>query len=164
MKNILVFITFLFVIHSFSQTTNKSVFVNFIENPIVLDANLNENEWKDSKEVQAGTECLLDLWQTSKERHPYMFYMGTDFRKIKAPLIWYDILHVLNVVSPFEWLRKDPRLREMIEIVKSKANNEGKFVPESIWMAWKGWDFGQKKQPSRWLTFLILKMLKRTGY
>ena len=28
MKNILVFITFLFVIHSFSQTTNKSVFVN----------------------------------------------------------------------------------------------------------------------------------------
>lgn len=49
MKNILVFITFLFVIHSFSQTTNKSVFVNFIENPIVLDANLNENEWKDSK-------------------------------------------------------------------------------------------------------------------
>jgi hypothetical protein len=49
LKNILVFITFLFVIHSFSQTTNKSVFVNFIENPIVLDANLNENEWKDSK-------------------------------------------------------------------------------------------------------------------
>jgi len=121
------------------------------------------DEWKDRKEVHVGTECLLDLWQPSKERHPYMFYMGTDFRKIKAPLIWYDILHVLNVVSQFDWLIKDPRLQEMIEIVKSKANDEGKFVPESVWMAWKGWDFGQKKQPSRWLTFLILKMLKRTG-
>jgi hypothetical protein len=121
------------------------------------------DEWKDSKEVHVGTECLLDLWKTSKERHPYMFYMGTDFRKIKAPLIWYDVLHVLDVLSHFDWLRKDPRLQEMIDIVKLKANDEGKFVPESVWMAWKSWDFGQKKQPSRWLTLLILKMLKKTG-
>ena len=121
------------------------------------------DNWKDSKEVHVGTECLLDLWNKSKELHPYMFYMGTDFRKIKAPLIWYDILHVLDVLSQFDWLRKDPRLEEMMEIVKSKANDEGKFIPESVWMEWKGWDFGQKKQPSRWLTFLILKTLKRTG-
>ena len=49
MKNILLFVTFLLGIHSFSQTTDKSVFVNFIDNPIVLDANLNEKEWKKTK-------------------------------------------------------------------------------------------------------------------
>jgi hypothetical protein len=119
------------------------------------------DEWKHNDEVHVGVECLLGLWKRSLELHPYMFYMGTDFRKIKAPFIWYDIMHVLDVLSQFDWPRNDTRLREMSEIVKSKADKEGKFMPESEWKAWKGWDFGQKKEPSRWLTFLALRMLKR---
>jgi hypothetical protein len=118
-------------------------------------------EWKDSKQVHVGAECLLDLWIKSRMLHPYMFYMGTNFRKIKAPFVWYDILHVSEVLSQFDWLRNDPRLKEMVAIIKSKANNEGKYTPESEWTAWKGWDFAQKKEPSRWLTFLVLRVLKR---
>jgi len=117
--------------------------------------------WRNSKKAHVGAECLLDLWKRSLELHPYMFYMGTDFRKIKAPFIWYDILHVLDVLSQFNWIRHDSRLIEMSKIVKSKADKEGKYIPESIWRAWKDWDFGQKKQPSRWLTFLVLNILKR---
>ena len=119
------------------------------------------DEWKNREEVHVGAECLLGLWEKSLELHPYMFYMGTDFRKIKAPFVWYDILHVLDVLSQFSWLKKDLRLREMSEILKSKADNEGKYTPESEWKAWQGWDFGQKKQPSRWLTFLVLRILRR---
>jgi hypothetical protein len=119
------------------------------------------NEWKQSDEAHVGGECLLDLWKRSLKLHPYMFYMGTDFRKIKAPFIWYDILHVLDVLSQFEWLRNDSRLTEISDIVKSKADNEGKYTPESIWKTWKDWDFGQKKKPSRWLTFLVLNVLRR---
>ena len=119
------------------------------------------DEWKHDKEVHVGTECLLDLWKRSMELHPYIFYMGTDFRKIKAPFIWYDILHVLDVLSQFEWTRNDSRLIDMAEIMKSKANGEGKYTPESVWRAWKDWDFGQKKLPSRWLTFLVLNIFKR---
>ena len=119
------------------------------------------DDWRQSKEAHIGAECLLDLWQRSLEVHPYMFYMGTDFRKLKAPFVWYDILHVLDVLSKFSWLKSDPRLVEMANLVASKADREGKFTPESEWKAWKGWDFGQKKQPSRWLTFLVLRTLKR---
>ena len=119
------------------------------------------DEWKECEEVHIGVECLLDLWERSRETHPYMFYMGTDFRKIKAPYIWYDILHVLEVLSQFDWLKDDSRFKEMVEVVKSKANKEGKFIPGSVWMPWKGWDFGQKKEPSRWLTFLATRTLKR---
>ena len=119
------------------------------------------DEWKDSREARAGVECVLNLWKKSKELHPYMFYMGTDFRKAKAPFIWYDILHVLDVLSQFKWLKNDERMKEMAGTVKSKANGEGKYTPESEWKAWKGWDFGQKKQASRWLTFLVLRILKR---
>ena len=118
-------------------------------------------EWKDSREARIGAESLLNLWEKSWDIHPYQFYMGTDFRKLKAPFIWYDILHVLEVLSQFKWLAKDRRLQEIVQLVQSKADREGKYTPESEWTAWKGWDFGQKKQPSRWLTLLVLRMLKR---
>ncbi len=119
------------------------------------------DQWKNGNEVHVGAESLLGLWEKSLELHPYMFYMGTDFRKLKAPFVWYDILHVLDVLSQFSWLRNDSRLKEMSDIVKSKADTEGKYTPESEWKAWKEWEFGQKKQPSRWLTFLVLRILLR---
>jgi hypothetical protein len=130
---------------------------------VMLKVMLQFEEWKSGKEVQSGAECLLELWNKSRDLHPYMFFMGTDFRKLKAPFIWYDILHVLDTLSQLSWLKADPRLREMVQIVKSKADDQGKYTPESEWKAWKGWDFGQKKEPSRWLTFLVLRMLERIG-
>jgi hypothetical protein len=118
-------------------------------------------EFRDSKAAHDGAECLLNLWQNSLTLHPYIFYMGTDFRKLKAPFVWYDLLHVLDVLSQFSWLKTDPRLQDMAGLLKLKADAAGKFTPESEWQVWRGWDFGQKKQPSRWLTFLALRMLKR---
>jgi hypothetical protein len=119
------------------------------------------DERKNGKEVNAGAECLLNLWSQSRQLRPYMFYMGTDFRKLKAPFIWYDILHVLDALSQFPWLKDDTRLQEMAQIVKSKADGEGRFTPESVWQAWNNWEFGQKKQPSRWLTLLALRAIRR---
>jgi hypothetical protein len=80
------------------------------------------DEWRNSKEAHVGAECLLDLWERSLELHPYMFFMGTDFRKLKAPFVWYDILHVLDVLSSCSWLKGDPRLLNMANLVKSKAD------------------------------------------
>ncbi|MDQ1281587.1 MAG: hypothetical protein QG670_2852, partial [Thermoproteota archaeon] len=60
-------------------------------------------EWRDSKETRIGAESLLNLWEKSRDLHPYQFYMGTDFRKLKAPFIWYDLLHVVDVLSHFTW-------------------------------------------------------------
>jgi hypothetical protein len=89
-----------------------------------------------------------------------MFYMGTDFRKAKAPFIWYGIVHVSDVLSQFSWIRNDSRLLEMVQLIRSKADGEGKYTPESEWTAWRSWDFGQKKEPSRWLTLLIQRIIK----
>ncbi|HQE93074.1 MAG TPA: hypothetical protein PLH19_09870 [Anaerolineae bacterium] len=118
-------------------------------------------EWRDSAAAHAGAEAALTLWAQRKERRPYLFAMGTDFAKLKAPLIWYDILHVLDVLSRFPWLRDDPRVQEMATPVVTKADADSRFTPESIWTAWKGWDFGQKRAPSRWMTLLVVRMLER---
>jgi len=130
-------------------------------NLVSLKALAQSSEWRDSEACKVGAECLLSLWQQRKERKPYLFGLGTDFAKLKAPLIWYDILHVLDVLSQFPWLKMDTRLQEMVSLVKTKADALGRFTPESIWMAWKGWDFGQKKEPSRWITLIAHRALER---
>lgn len=118
-------------------------------------------DYRDGEAAHYGAEALLSAWGRRREYHPYIFYMGTDFCKLKAPLVWYDILHVTHVLSQFSWLHADPRLGEMLEIMRSKANADGCYTAESIWTAWKDWEFGQKKQPSRWLTLLVLTVLQQ---
>lgn len=115
----------------------------------------------DGQACRTGAEAILTLWSGSTSEHPYMFFMGTDFRKLKAPLVWYDLVHVLDVLSRFEWLRKDKRLLGMLGVLRSKADAQGRFTVESVWTAWKDWEFGQKKEPSRWLTLLAWRIIGR---
>lgn len=119
------------------------------------------DEHKNSATTEKAIDSLLDLWQNSKERHPYMFYMGTDFRKIKAPAMWYDIVGVTDCLSTFEYAISDARFAEMIDIIKNKQDEDGFFTPESVYQKCKGWDFGQKKAISPYLSFLCLRILKR---
>lgn len=117
-------------------------------------------ELHDSEEAKVGVETLLGLWEQRKERRPYLFAMGTDFSKLKAPLIWYNILHVCDVLVLFPWVRKDERFQEMVTTIREKADERGYYTAESIWKAWSNFEFGQKRQPSRWITFLVLRILK----
>lgn len=116
----------------------------------------------DSPASHQGVEALLDLWQRSQTWHPYIFYMGNDFRKLKVPFVWYDIVHVLEVLSHFPWVKQDPRYQEMLAVLRNKMDSNGTFTLESIWTSWKSWEFGQKKVPSRWLTLACLRILERT--
>jgi len=120
-------------------------------------------DWRDSPAAHTGAETLLDLWERRTETRPYLFAMGTDFRKLKAPLVWYDILHVLDVLTRLPWIRGDRRLQEMANLVAAKADQQGCFTAESMWQAWKEWEFGQKRAPSRWVTLLAKRVLKRLG-
>ena len=109
----------------------------------------------------AIVHSILDLWQNSLTQHPYMFYMGTDFRKLKAPSSWYDIVSVANVLSKYESVHQDPRFLEMITQIREKQDSEGFFTPESVYMKLSRWDFGQKKQVSPYLTYLCRRIFAR---
>jgi hypothetical protein len=119
------------------------------------------DEYHESSQVRTGIDSLCNLWTTSLKSHPYIFYMGNDFRKLKAPLVWYDIIHVLDVISRFEYAQQKSQVKEMIDIVTDKSDADGKYTPESVLQEWKCWDFGQKKKPSEYLTFLVCRILKR---
>ena len=128
---------------------------------IALKALAQFPEWRDSKVCEIGSLNLLQLWEQRKERRPYLFAMGTDFSKLKMPLIWYDRLHVLEVLTQFPALKKDKSLLEMVNIIKTKSFNEGQFTAESVWKAWSSWEFGQKKTPSFFVTLLAHRILLR---
>jgi hypothetical protein len=130
-------------------------------NLAMLKALSEIEELRDSPACHTGADTLLTLWSESMTQHPYMFYMGTDFRKLKVPLVWYDLLHVLDVLSQFAWLKNDARYLDMLGVLKSKADQQGSFTLESVWTAWKDWEFGQKKTPSRWLTLLAWRISTR---
>lgn len=120
-------------------------------------------EYHASHSVQTGVGTLLSLWERRKERRPYLFAMGSGFEKLKAPLIWYDILHVTDVLSQISGACDDARLLEMVDVIRDKADGDGRFTAESAWRDWKGWDFGQKREPSRWVTLVVHRILKRVN-
>ncbi|MBN2238838.1 MAG: hypothetical protein JW712_03610 [Dehalococcoidales bacterium] len=130
---------------------------------VTLKALAQIPELDDSQAFRYGAESLLNLWELRREKKPYLFGMGTDFKKLKTPYIWYDILHVLDVLTQFPRLMGDNRFEEMLGVLRDKIDSQPHLTAESVWKAWKEWDFGQKKEPSQWITFLACRILKRTG-
>jgi hypothetical protein len=132
-------------------------------NLVALQALAHAPQSQDIPAVRVGVEMLLRHWEHQTETRPYLFGAGGDFRKLKYPSIWYDILHVADVLSRFPFARQDPRLQAMVKVILDKADDQGRFTPESVWMPWKEWDFGQKRSPSPMLTLAVRRMVKRVG-
>jgi hypothetical protein len=119
-------------------------------------------EYMDSSAADTAVTALLSLWENSLGQHPYMFYMGTDFRKLKAPSCWYDIVSVCGVISRFPKAVRDPRFHQMLDVIRDKRDENGFFTPESVYIKMKDWDFGQKKAPSPYLTYLCLRIFEQS--
>jgi hypothetical protein len=129
-------------------------------NLLMLRAMAALPDFLDSDAARTGAEMLLWHWAHRSESKLFLFGIGTDFRKLKYPLVWYDILHVTDTLSRFPFTGEDSRLNEMRQVILEKQDEQGRFTPESVWMAWKQWDFGQKREPSPWLTLTAWRIIK----
>jgi hypothetical protein len=110
-----------------------------------------------------AVEAVLHHWENREKQKLFLFGVGTDYKKLKFPFVWYNLLHVLEVVSRFEWAAADPRFGEMLELLMEKSDEKLRFTPESMYMFYRGQDFANKKQPSRMLTLAALRILIRAG-
>lgn len=134
-----------------------------IVNVYALKALAQVPELVDTSTTRTGTGMLLGHWERQTERKIYLFGIGTDFRKLKYPFVWYDVLHVVDVLSRFPFVHDDARFQAMIEAITVQADDDDRYTATSMYRAWKDWSFANKKNPSPWLTFLVLRILKRIG-
>lgn len=118
---------------------------------------------RESEASERGVDFLLGCWE-NKGKMKYAGHdsqVGTDWHRLKYPFTDYKILKYLDVLSQFkhakEWLQEG----EIVELLRSKQDDKGRFTPESVHEFWHDFDFGQKGKPSRWLTLLALRIMKR---
>ncbi|MHB0858904.1 MAG: hypothetical protein ACYC5M_15225 [Anaerolineae bacterium] len=134
-----------------------------IANVYALEALAHYPDLGDHPAVRAGMEMLLRHWERRAEDRFYLFGVGTDYRKLKYPFIWYDLLHVAEVLGHFTDACADWRYREMLDAILVQADARGRYTPGSMYRAWNGWSFADKKAPSPWLTCQVLLVLRRAG-
>jgi hypothetical protein len=118
-------------------------------------------EFRRDSRFNDAINLLLDHWMRRDEKWRLTgFGIGKRYKTIEYPAVKYGILRVLDVVSLFPYAAGREGFRDMLEFVGRKSVN-GRFLAESAREAYADFDFGQTREPSRWLTFLIERVKKR---
>jgi hypothetical protein len=107
---------------------------------------------------------LLDCWQRRAEPYrPVGFGIGSSWGKTIYPFVQYALLKEIDTLSAIPAVRTDPRYQEMLAHLATKLAPNGQLTPESTNKPYADFDFGQKKQPSPWMTFLAVRALTRSA-
>jgi len=118
-------------------------------------------ELRTDSRLKGAIDLLLNHWKRRDEKwRLYGFGTGTDYAKLKYPAVTYGILRVLDALSLFPYATKNPTFRSMMKYVHEKADH-GQYYAESVVKFYDGFDFGQKAEPSRWITFLVNRIENR---
>lgn len=138
------------------------------DSPSCLMDNLNilmllaeYEEHRNNQALDGAIDLFLEHWRRQNEPwRPYGFGVGSDFKKLRYPAVNYGILRVLDVLSMYPYAFKQAAFQDMLGFVMQKTE-DGRYYPESISKMFNDFDFGQKKEPSKWITFLVNRIEKR---
>ncbi len=119
------------------------------------------DEFRNDSRLNGAIDLLLHHWERRDEKwRPYGFGVGTNFTRLRYPAFKYGILRVLDALSLYPYAVRSKSFKNMFKYVFLKSP-DGRYTPESTAKSFAGFDFGQKKEPSRWITFLIARIEKR---
>lgn len=112
----------------------------------------------------------LEIWRRRVDERPYAFGHGYQFKSVKWPNFWYDVLWVLETLSRFPelWQGPDAREEDRIALAELAAcliaynlDPKGRVTPRRTYRAFEQYSFGQKKEPSPFATARTLVPLAR---
>lgn len=109
--------------------------------------------------------------------HGVDFFFGIDPATAKYPAGWaekpnrawwkfgFPVFYVTDLLQLAEAVidlgyGADKRLKNTINIIREKQNEEGRWLMEYGYEGKTWLDFGQKKQPNEWVTLRALRVLK----
>ncbi len=112
----------------------------------------------------------LEIWRRRTDERPYAFGHGYQFKSVKWPNLWYDVMWVLETVSRFPNLWKGEAAEEADRkaiaemaacLIAYNLDEHGRVVPQRTYRGFEEFSFGQKKEPSPFATARVLSVLSR---
>ncbi len=114
--------------------------------------------------IQQGVEFFLSTdparadWPSSGVRKP-----SPNWWRLGFPVFYVtDLLQVVEALAGLGYGR-DPRLANVLELILKKQDGQARWPLEYDYTGKTWLDFGAKKQPNKWVTLRVLKVLKQVG-
>ena len=114
---------------------------------------------RSSAAARLAANAVLDHWTKRKEKKPFLFGMGRRFHKLKLPMVWYNLLHVVSALKGIKGVASDPRFEELVDLLRGKLDATGRATPESIYLEYKAQEWSDKKRPSRLMTVKVHSLI-----
>lgn len=120
--------------------------------------------------IVAAARTPLEVWRRRVDERPYMFGHGYQFKSVKWPDLWYDVLWVLETVGryPLAWSGPDAAAEDRRAIAEMAAclvaynfGSDGRLTPRRVYRGFEDFSFGRKNAPSPFATALALAALCR---
>lgn len=128
----------------------------------VLRAITAHPDLRESNSAAHAAELLLECWARRAEPYrPVGFGIGSTWDKVQYPFVQYQLLKTIDALAQIPAIRKDARFQEMLGQLAGKQDAAGRWTAEGVNKPWSDFDFGQKKQPSTWITFLAVRAMVR---
>jgi hypothetical protein len=120
-----------------------------------------ENLTEEMKEtIEKGAEFLLMHHLFKADHHDYRV-INQSWLKLGFPWFYgYNILRGLDVLTKLGYL-EDKRLNDAVEILLQKRQSNGTWILESAPIGRMQTNIEAKGKPSKWITLIALRVLKR---
>jgi hypothetical protein len=113
------------------------------------------------KTISDGAEFLLVHKLFKADHHDYSI-INPAWLELSFPWFGYNILRSLDVLTKLGYTR-DNRMNEAIEILLRKRKSNGTWTLENSPTGRMQANLETKGQPSKWITLIALRVLKRLG-
>jgi hypothetical protein len=120
-----------------------------------------ENLTKEMNEtIEKGAEFLLMHHMFKADHHGYKV-INQSWLKLSFPWFYgYNILRGLDVLTKLGYV-SDERLNDAVEILLQKRQSNGTWILESAPIGRMQTNIEAKGKPSKWITLIALRVLKR---
>ncbi len=109
--------------------------------------------------IENGAEYLLKH-HVHKRSHDLQRVSKPEWLRFGFPLMWNtDVLEILDILTMLGY--RDDRMREAVDLVVSKQDEEGKWLLERSFNGRFQVSIEQVGKPSKWITLNALRVLKR---
>lgn len=114
----------------------------------------------------------LEVWRRRPDERPYQFGHGYQFKTVRWPSYWYDVLGVLDTVGRYPELWRGPHATEADRtaiaefaacLIAYNIDGDGRVTPRRVQRGYEQFSFGDKSAPSPFATARALTALARVA-